>query len=165
MIIYVSVTLGHQPHPHVLFDCRYEWYMELRALHYIHHLGDMKSNLAMLNLGMDGLFGSLGIEAPEESGPGAGVYQAMLRSAGRLPDGVTRHQVFAAGAKHAGAVATILGLDVPLETDPEYRPPRTNQYPTVLLRLLLAMAAVQLWFTTEASAAQYLATKVPPLSL
>eukprot|EP00940_MAST-03C_sp_MAST-3C-sp2_P003418 g3418.t1 len=38
---------------------KFEWYRELRALHYIHHLGDMKSNLAMLNLGMDGLFGSL----------------------------------------------------------------------------------------------------------
>ena len=32
---------------------KYEWYMELRTLHYIHHLGDMKSNFAMLNLGMD----------------------------------------------------------------------------------------------------------------
>jgi hypothetical protein len=42
----------------------YEWYRELRMLHYIHHLGDMKSNLAMVNLGMDGLFNSLTLEDP-----------------------------------------------------------------------------------------------------
>ena len=44
----------------------YAWYRELRALHYIHHLGDMKSNLAMLNLGMDGLFRSLSILDPAD---------------------------------------------------------------------------------------------------
>jgi len=38
--------------------------MELRTLHYIHHLGDMKSNFAMINLGMDGLFGSLQVDDP-----------------------------------------------------------------------------------------------------
>lgn len=38
--------------------------MELRTLHYIHHLGDMKSNLAMINLGMDGIFGSLMVDDP-----------------------------------------------------------------------------------------------------
>jgi hypothetical protein len=30
---------------------KYRWYQELRSLHYIHHLGDMKSNLSMLNMG------------------------------------------------------------------------------------------------------------------
>lgn len=43
---------------------KYDWYMELRTLHYIHHLGDMKSNLAMVNLGMDGLFNSLQVDDP-----------------------------------------------------------------------------------------------------
>ena len=43
---------------------KYEWYQELRMLHYIHHLGDMKSNLAMVNLGMDGLFNSLTVDDP-----------------------------------------------------------------------------------------------------
>lgn len=42
----------------------YQWYMELRMLHYIHHLGDMKSNLAMVNLGMDGFFSSLMVDDP-----------------------------------------------------------------------------------------------------
>jgi sterol desaturase/sphingolipid hydroxylase (fatty acid hydroxylase superfamily) len=38
----------------------YAWYRELRTLHYIHHLGDMKSNMGMLNLVLvDGLTGSL----------------------------------------------------------------------------------------------------------
>ena len=43
---------------------KYQWYMELRMLHYIHHLGDMKSNLAMVNLGMDGIFGSMMVDDP-----------------------------------------------------------------------------------------------------
>eukprot|EP00467_Chlorarachnion_reptans_P011323 CAMPEP_0114525866 /NCGR_PEP_ID=MMETSP0109-20121206/22675_1 /TAXON_ID=29199 /ORGANISM="Chlorarachnion reptans, Strain CCCM449" /LENGTH=727 /DNA_ID=CAMNT_0001707521 /DNA_START=78 /DNA_END=2261 /DNA_ORIENTATION=+ len=43
---------------------KYAWYRELRTLHYIHHLGDMKSNLAMLNLGMDGFFKSLTVTDP-----------------------------------------------------------------------------------------------------
>lgn len=43
---------------------KYQWYMELRTLHYIHHLGDMKSNLAMVNLGIDGIFGSLKVDDP-----------------------------------------------------------------------------------------------------
>ena len=38
--------------------------MELRMLHYIHHLGDMKSNLAMVNLGMDGIFGTMMVDDP-----------------------------------------------------------------------------------------------------
>ena len=37
-------------------------YLELRALHYIHHLGDMRSNLAMVNMGVDGLFHTLAIK-------------------------------------------------------------------------------------------------------
>jgi len=50
---------------YISFDIRgfelekYPWYLELRALHYIHHLGATKSNLGMLNMGIDGLFVSL----------------------------------------------------------------------------------------------------------
>ena len=50
---------------------RHAWFRELRSLHYIHHIGDMKSNLAMLNMGMDGVFGSLAVEDPQHSARGA----------------------------------------------------------------------------------------------
>lgn len=43
---------------------RYQWYMELRMLHYIHHLGDMKSNYALVNMGLDGIFGSMMLDDP-----------------------------------------------------------------------------------------------------
>ena len=33
---------------------KYAWYRELRTLHYIHHLGDMKKGLCMWNLGFEG---------------------------------------------------------------------------------------------------------------
>jgi hypothetical protein len=40
------------------------WYRELRALHFMHHMGDQNSNLAVLNLSVDKLFGSLTIQDP-----------------------------------------------------------------------------------------------------
>jgi sterol desaturase/sphingolipid hydroxylase (fatty acid hydroxylase superfamily) len=58
---------------------KYEWYMELRMLHYIHHLGDMKSNLAMVNLGMDGLFNSLLVDDPDRKRK---MYEGMPLSEG-----------------------------------------------------------------------------------
>merc|ERR1712194_87517 len=45
---------------------KYKWYMELRALHYIHHLGDTKSNFAMVNMGLDLIFASMKITDPAE---------------------------------------------------------------------------------------------------
>jgi hypothetical protein len=43
---------------------KYAWYRELRALHFLHHCGDQKANLAVLNLGIDHLFGSLAMDDP-----------------------------------------------------------------------------------------------------
>lgn len=38
---------------------RYSWFLELRAVHYIHHLHSTRHNYAVLNVGLDWLCGSL----------------------------------------------------------------------------------------------------------
>merc|ERR1719145_206693 len=43
---------------------KYEWYMQLRALHYIHHLGDMNHDFAMVSMYIDWCFGSLASRDP-----------------------------------------------------------------------------------------------------
>jgi hypothetical protein len=46
---------------------RYAWFGELRALHYIHHLGTCKHNYAVLNFGVlspDKMFGSVLLQKP-----------------------------------------------------------------------------------------------------
>lgn len=79
---------------------KYQWYMELRTLHYIHHLGDMQSNLAMVNLGMDSIFSSLQVDDPlrRHKDVGNSVLKGMLKKSvveeaqdndEHLPEGVT----------------------------------------------------------------------------
>lgn len=82
---------------------KYEWYMELRTLHYIHHLGDMKSNLAMVNMGMDGLFNSLQVDDPlrntkkfEKMPEAPGLKRSQSLSLDKiedLPEGMTNEMV------------------------------------------------------------------------
>ena len=96
---------------------KYAWYKELRTLHYIHHLGDMKSNMGMLNLLLvDGMTGSLATRDPlknrlvEDT-----VFSGLKTRADKdFPDGITPADVKGV-AQHAGFTATVLGLDVPLD--------------------------------------------------
>mmetsp|Transcript_8628 Transcript_8628/g.16705 ORF Transcript_8628/g.16705 Transcript_8628/m.16705 type:complete len:677 (-) Transcript_8628:128-2158(-) len=170
ILYFVVATAGNALH--MSFHVRgfhlekYAWYRELRTLHYIHHLGDMKSNLAMLNMGMDGFFSSLAISDPNPAQAGSpassssaadsteGFYSSLASAtdAKTLPDGVTK-DLIRSSAKHAGAVAAILGLDLPLDVKEKRRtqvPPEKRGYQTVLLRLLITYFAVGMWFKTEA---------------
>ena len=141
---------------------KYDWYKELRTLHYIHHLGDMKSNFAMLNLGMDQLFQTIAVEdfdlAPKSKAKSAsssgshGFFQSLVsgRRDGDLPEGITVSGVLRS-AGHSGLVATVLGLDVPLDLKASANKKRQGghyTYPAVLLRLIIAALAVNLWFST-----------------
>merc|ERR1711963_1311711 len=92
---------------------RYEWYMELRSLHYVHHLGNMATNFAMLNMGMDGLFHSLALRDPLKHKSAV----ATLVERGKDED-VPQHEkalMLAAMRRHAGINAAALALDVPLD--------------------------------------------------
>lgn len=134
---------------------KYAWYRELRALHYIHHIGDMKSNLAMLNLGMDGLFNSLAVEDSRKKRgrkKHIGFYANLIhgKKDTHFPKGITRASVLRS-ANHAGFIATVLGLDVPVDIQDAKAARQETQhgYPTVLLRILLVGFGMWLWSTTE----------------
>lgn len=97
---------------------KYAWYRELRTLHYIHHLGDMKSNMGMLNLVLvDGLTGSLQTRDPVKNRVSNDtVFTGLKNRADKdFPEGITPAAI-KASAQHAGFTATVLGLDVPLCT-------------------------------------------------
>lgn len=93
--------------------------MELRTLHYIHHLGDMKSNLAMINLGMDGLFGSLQVDDPmrrSKDNKSLKLNKSRYESIdnNNLPDSIDVRLIEKI-KESAGFSALTLGFDVDLE--------------------------------------------------
>jgi len=144
---------------------RFAWYRELRTLHYIHHIGDMKSNFAMLNMGLDQFFHSLAMQdvdlRPKRHAPtSSGFFRALVEGKrdADLPHGITVAGVMRSAA-HSGLVATALGFDVPLDLAASGAEKRANLakggrfvYPAVLLRIALTAGAFSLWFATEARA-------------
>ena len=139
---------------------KYAWYNELRTLHYIHHLGDMKSNLFMLNCGLETLVSSLAIEDFKHRKGGAKnsrndtFYMDLVRgkSDSNFPNGITVKGVLGS-AQHAGVSALMLGMDLPLDVDYDGTHRQISGlkrgYPSVLLRLVLIAFFVYLWFETE----------------
>jgi hypothetical protein len=97
---------------------RYSWYMELRALHYIHHLYDMQSNLGMVNMGIDVFFGSLETIDPLKKVQGKMKQEAeKIELEHELPEKLHLKYLNSA-VNHAGLVALILGFDVSLDFKP-----------------------------------------------
>ena len=140
-------------------------------MHYIHHLGDMKSNLGMLNLGIDGLFGSLALEDPvrmkkrQESsvlrsgaeGSNSNSKMIHLYGAGaldedKLPTGITL-KLLQKSSKAAGIVAAALGFDVPLEVlhgSPDDTAIQRG-LATLVLRVFYVCVCVYFWSFAEHS--------------
>jgi hypothetical protein len=155
---------------------KYKWYMELRALHYIHHLGDMKSNLAMVNLGMDGFFGSLQVDDPLRRHKDSKSLKLNRQGSqtlkklddmdeDELPECID-HDLIEKIKESAGFSAMTLGFDIELEIKPAKRKRATSRgYPTVLLRLLLIAISTQLWFTTEQAVEKMITQVTEPVHL
>jgi len=131
---------------------KYQWYMELRMLHYIHHLGDMKSNLAMVNLGMDGIFNSLMIEDPmryTKDKHGKKVRATDELGPEDFPAGLTQ-EMFNKIKDAAGLQAAALGFDIDLDIKPAKRTNATSRgLSTVMLRWSLLGLAAATWFVCE----------------
>ena len=144
---------------------KYDWYMELRTLHYIHHLGDMKSNFAMLNLGMDQLFHSLAVEdfdlAPKynksksKASSGTSSHGLPVRREWQKRRGPARnHRVWGAPVglpQLARGLRAGAGRAVDLESANKKRRhlQRGGRYVSaVLLRLIITALALNLWFST-----------------
>merc|ERR1712072_584770 len=64
MILYILVALVENAF-HIAFHVRdfhldrFEWFKELRTLHYIHHLGDTRKNFFMVEMFLEGVFRTL----------------------------------------------------------------------------------------------------------
>jgi len=144
---------------------RYAWYRELRTLHYLHHLGDMKSNLAMINLGMDGAMGSLAVsvDSLNHSAATRGMQSssglAELVEVAELPYGITRELLHTAKGS-AGLLAASLGFDLPLDLaqghSKLHRPAIKRGLTTVLVRIIVVMLCNKAWrsaldMTTDSS--------------
>merc|ERR1719409_1856777 len=85
--------------------------MELRSLHYIHHLGNMRHNFAVLNLGLDGFFRSLALVDPvqhDKSAAGKHVVDSIADN--ELPHGVSRQRLERVKSA-AGVSSCLLGFD------------------------------------------------------
>ena len=137
---------------------RYEWYLELRALHYIHHLGDMRSNLGMLNLGIDSIFGSLALTDPTSVKMKPTLTQ-MPAGSTELPEGLTPSLLRqASGSSGFLAWAFFNGgtfdhLRVTSKFSKVGQKALTRGLATVMLRVALTALLLAVWFETEAGLA------------
>ena len=119
---------------------KYKWYMELRTLHYLHHLGSMKHNYAVLNLGLDGFFRSLVVDDPRKSRSNTEI------KVGNLPHGISKDDVEVA-LSNAGANASLLLFDVPLSRKAKtHNSALQRGYPTVFLRILVVVLGITVWY-------------------
>jgi hypothetical protein len=121
---------------------RYAWYRELRALHYLHHLGDMKSNFAVLNMGLDATFKSLRIQDP------------MRARASSKTDPTIELETLELVKRNGNLSSYLLFNGMELnEFDEEAERQRALRrgYPSLLLRLVLLIVGVWAWQTTEAN--------------
>jgi sterol desaturase/sphingolipid hydroxylase (fatty acid hydroxylase superfamily) len=62
---------------------KYQWYMELRTIHYLHHLGSTKHNFAVFNVGLDWVFGTLIVFDPAHE-------KNEVKQVTELPHGITK---------------------------------------------------------------------------
>ena len=59
IMAFIGNWLHHAYHVEDRWLERYKWFHELRALHYVHHLGTAKHNYGVLNMTLDRFLGSL----------------------------------------------------------------------------------------------------------
>lgn len=59
---------------------RYEWYLELRALHYVHHIGSTSFNYAIVNFGLDRLMNSF---VPDQDPSNRPEFKALAKRKGK----------------------------------------------------------------------------------
>ena len=149
---------------------KYAWYRELRTLHYIHHLGDMKTNFGMINLGIDGFFHSLAVEdhRVKKKKTAKGYYQQVVhgKTDDHFPIGITKTNVLMS-AQHAGMVSQMLGFDMPMDQeDSKAAKMKTKKsFPAVLLRIILTCTTMYMWWHVSNHLDAIMINKRPPNTL
>ena len=63
---FIGNYLHHSFHVYNHWLSCYKWFHELRALHYVHHLGTAKHNYAVLNMSLDRFMGSFLFNTPHK---------------------------------------------------------------------------------------------------
>jgi hypothetical protein len=130
---------------------KYAWYRELRALHFMHHMGDQNSNLAVLNLGVDRLFGSLTIQDPlrkkkkhddEDNNDNSNKDQELL---------VSKSTLLKICANGKLASALLFNVNGNVLSDEEFERLRAvhTGWPSTLSRIVVFVIALYAWFALE----------------
>eukprot|EP00386_Alphamonas_edax_P006858 GDKI01022147.1.p1 GENE.GDKI01022147.1~~GDKI01022147.1.p1 ORF type:complete len:510 (+),score=158.09 GDKI01022147.1:100-1629(+) len=118
-----------------------QWYQELRALHYIHHLGSTQHNFGVLNLGLvDGLFHSLQLTDPLNK-------KDKEETSSTLPDNISPHmlQLVATSDGSLGRAMLLADITNNPSGTPQQLATQQRGMPTVLVRILIIAFAVWFW--------------------
>jgi hypothetical protein len=115
----------------------YEWYQELRALHFIHHLGNTKHNYGVLNISfIDGVFNSVKLLSPKS-------YSGDRQEDNHvtLPENIDARSLQRVGSSDGALGRAMLLNDI----SPSGSKPEPGKLPTVLVRFVLLAFGVWFW--------------------
>ena len=113
---------------------RFDAFHELRAVHYVHHLGSTKINYAVFNIGLDWMLGSLLLEKPKARGEESD----QIRT--------TRQQM----VSRVGSLITIaLGLQAMPRANVHKNAAIQRGAGSILVRAALVAALLAAWFESE----------------
>lgn len=117
---------------------KYEWYLELRAYHYVHHLGTTQQNFGVLNIGVvDGLFQTLLSRDP----------LIKLHKDGEaitLPEKIS-HDNIKNVQKSIGSILLDSLFHPPISDACQEEMDKRKGVPTVLTRIILVLACFWFW--------------------
>ena len=157
-----GVALHNSFHVRGIWLEKYEWYQELRALHYIHHLGSTKHNYAVFNFALDKLLGAFLPTDPAE--------ERKLRLAGEeaaLPEGI--HSASLAAAAQAGGVcAAVVGMHAAprpeiLQANGQREGAYRRGTSAVAVRAFLVVLGLWAWFESQSAIRARSMDSVAPL--
>jgi hypothetical protein len=113
---------------------KYQWYQELRTIHYIHHLGTARQNYGIVNIEIvDAIFGNsmkLKDPSPEKSEK----KEEIL-----LPEGITKNDILLIKSSSGSISRFVLLNDEAGENEELYK------FPTIFTRIILIIFGVWLW--------------------
>jgi hypothetical protein len=125
----------------------YEWYKELRALHYVHHLGTAKHNYAVLNFALDKMLATYVLDNPT---PKAGSSIEKRKTAAALMENEDITNEHVRKALTSSPLSHALLAFAPVSTGRSVKTGTLNRgFSAVFVRVLWIIAALALWNISE----------------
>ena len=123
---------------------KYEWYLELRTLHYLHHLGNMQSNFAMVNVGIDYFFDSYSRDLEQTI---HNIRPLRKKGINYILDEREKQEMFAI----SGIMTALLGFDLYLTQDSYKRQKPTYQrgVSVIILSMVLSSIGILIYFFSK----------------